>query len=230
MANITFQRNLLLFCTIILSSCTVQTPEPLPTATKVPLPTATNLPSPTPKPTTTPIPATWLNIGIEGSSIQPNVLAYLLNDHPSYSDSLFQTVVHPGLYKLNPDNDSFMPVIASSPIGDWIKTNEYLEQTVEIKSDMKWSDGSFITPDDILYSFNLLRDIAALHIGSNREILLDSSIEVGSTGQIIIKIKGDIASPGITKSLLTFPILQKKYWEKYTIQLFENQSSEQLKK
>ncbi len=74
MANNTFQRNLLLFCTIILSSCTVQTPVPLPTATKVPLPTATNLPSPTPKPTTTPIPATWLNIGIEGSSIQPNVL------------------------------------------------------------------------------------------------------------------------------------------------------------
>ncbi len=94
---------------------------------------------------------------------------------------------------------------------------------------MKWSDGSTLTSDDILYSFNLMRNIASLHLGSNREILLNSSIEVGSTGQIIIKIKSDIASPGMTQSLLTFPIVQKNYWEKYTIQLFENQSSEQLK-
>jgi hypothetical protein len=230
MANKTFQRNLLLLCTIVLSSCTVQTPVPLPTATKVPLPTATNLPSPTPKPTTTPLPATWLNIGIEGSSIQPNVLTYLFNDHPAFSDSLFQAVIHPGLFKLNPDDENLNPVIANSPVDEWIKKDEYLEQTVEIKPGMKWSDGTIFTTDDILYSFNLVRNLASLHLGSNREILFNSSIEVGSTGQIIIKITGDIASPGITKSLLTFPILQKKYWEKYTIQLFENQSSEQLKR
>ena len=170
-----------------------------------------------------------MNIGIEGSSIQPNVLTYLLDDHPSYSDSLFQTIVHPGLYKLNPDNDILLPVIASSPVGDWIRTNEYLEQTIEIKSDMKWSDGSFITPDDILYSFNLLRDYAALHFGSNREILLNSSIELESTGQIKLKVKSDTGTRGLTQSLLTFPILQKEFWEKYTIQIFENQDFENIK-
>lgn len=228
MVNKTFLRNLLLFCTIILSSCTVQTPVPLPTVTKVPLPTATDLPSPTPKPTVTPLPATWLNIGIEGVSIQPNVVTYLLNDHPSYSDSLFQTVVHPGLFKLNPDKDSLIPVIASSPVGEWIKMDEDLEQMIEIKTGAKWNDGSILTTDDILYSFNLLQDIAALHMGSNREILLTSSIEVGSPGQIILKIKSDFASPGITQSLLTFPILQKNYWEKHTNQIFEDQNSEKI--
>ena len=117
----------------------------------------------------------------------------------------------------------------NSPVDEWIKKDEFLEQTVEIKPGMKWSDGSTLTSDDILYSFNLMRNIASLHLGSNREILLNSIIEVGSTEQIIIKIKGDIVSPVMTQSLLTFPIVQKNYWEKYTIQLFENQSSEQLK-
>jgi hypothetical protein len=229
MAKYIIQKILILFCTIILIGCAAQTPIPLLTPTKVPSPTITPLPSPTPIPTATPLPATWLHIGIEGSSIQPNVLTYLINDHPLYSDSLFQAVIHPGLYKLNPDDENLIPVIASSPVGEWIKKDEFLEQTVEMEPGMKWSDGTNLTSDDILYSFNLVRNIASLHLGSNREILLNSSIEVGPTGQIIIKIKGNIASPGNTQSLLTFPIIQKNYWEKYSIQLFENQSSGQLK-
>ncbi len=97
MAKYFIQKILFLFCIIFLAGCAVQTPLPIPTPTNAPLPTRTPLPSATPIPTATPLPATWLNIGIEGSSIQPNVLTYLFNDHPAYSDSLFQTVIHPGL-------------------------------------------------------------------------------------------------------------------------------------
>jgi hypothetical protein len=229
MAKYFIQKILFLFCIIFLAGCTVQTPIPIPTTTNTPLPTTTPLPSITPMPTSTPLPATRLDIGIEGISIQPNVLIYLFNDHPAYSDSLFQTVIHPGLFKLNPDDESLIPIIANSPAGEWIKKNEVLEQTFEIKPGMKWSDGSILTTDDILYSFNLVRNISSLHLGSNREILMNSSIEGGSTDQVIIKIESDIASSGVTQSLLTFPILQKNYWEKYTTQLFSNQYSEKIK-
>jgi hypothetical protein len=229
MANNFVQKIFLLFCTVCISGCTVQTPVPLATMASTPLPTATSLPSITPIPTSTPLPATRLNIGIEGISIQPNVITYLFNDHPSYSDSLFQSVIHPGLYKQNPDDDSLIPVAAIAPFREWIITDEALEQSIVIKAGIKWSDGSILTTDDILYSFELLQNIASLHLGSNREILLSSSIVMGSTDQIIIKIKSNSPSPRITQSLLTFPILQKKYWEKYTFQLFENQNFEKLK-
>jgi hypothetical protein len=228
MANNFVQKIFLLFCTVCIAGCTVQTPIPLAATKSTPLPTTTPLPSITPIPTSTPLPATRLDIGIEGISIQPNVLTYLLNDHPSYSDSLFQTVIHPGLYKLNPDNHSLIPVIASSPEGEWIKTNGVLEQTIEIKPGIKWSDGSFITTDDILYSYNLLKEIASLHLGTNREILLASSIEIDSPSHIKMIVKNDYLSTYLNQSILTFPILQKKYWEKYTIQLFENQYIEQI--
>jgi hypothetical protein len=230
MAKYFIQKILFLFCIIFLAGCTVQTPIPLPTTTKTPLPTTTPLPSITPIPTSTPLPATRMDIGIEGISIQPNVFTYLLNNRPAFSDSLFQTVIHPGLYKLNPDNESLLPVIANSPAAEWKKTDEALEQTIEIKPDIKWSDGTFLTANDILYSFNLLRDIALLHLGSNREILLISSIEIVSNSQIKFKVKSASASFGIEQSLLTFPVLQKNYWEKFTNQLFENQNNTQLNK
>ena len=70
---------------------------------------------------------------------------------------------------------------------------------------------------------------AALHFGSNREILLASSIELESTGQIKLKVKSDTGARGLTQSLLTFPILKKEFWEKYTIQIFENQDFENIK-
>jgi len=228
MAIKNIQKSLLIFFVVILSGCVSQTPLPQPIATYEPVTTATVLPSPSPMPTAVPLPVTRLTIGIEGISIEPNVLNYLLNNHPELSDSLFQSVVHPGLFKPNPGSENLIPVIASSPAVEWTKTNEGVEGVVEIKPDIRWSDGSFLTSDDILYSFNLMKKLASLYLGSNREILLSSSIEEDPNG-IRISYKNDHPQPSIIQSLFTFPILQKNYWELYTNQFFEDQYAEQIK-
>lgn len=148
---------ILTFFTTLLPGCTSPAPVTDIPPTALPAPTVTSIPSPTPLPTPTPLPATRLDIGIAGTSLEPGILAYLMNPHPSYGDSLFQASAHPGLFKLDPATGNLQPVIAINPLADWTSDQARMTRIVTIHSDLAWSNGSKLTADDVVFSFELLK-------------------------------------------------------------------------
>ena len=217
-----FHRSWLLMCVIVISSCTNQQTALIPTQSPTIPSTNTPEPSATPIPTNTPAPTDPLDIGIESKTIQANVLAYLLNDHPTYADSLFHAAAHPGLFKLDAVSGGYSPAIATSLFQGWEDVNNNLELIVDIVPGLKWSDGSSLTSDDILFSFNLIQKLAAIQADSNHHIILEFSLEIISPQQFKFTTSAVSISESASYAMLTFPIMQKGFWENHSNDFFNS--------
>jgi hypothetical protein len=171
------------------------------------------------------LPDTRLTIGLEGSTLEPNGLAFLISNRPSFADSLFHSVVHSGLFKYDNQNGNLLPVLAAEVPGEWVNENDNWTLSVELIPGLVWSDGKPITTDDVKFSFDLLQGLAQMHWGVNREILRSASIEEFAPNKLHLTIHAQDVSNTAALALLTFPVLQKDYWEDQAGRLFDDEAS-----
>ena len=89
---------------------------------------------------------------------------------------------------------------------DWAKTSPttYL---VKIRNDVKWSDGSEFTIDDVIFTIDILKQIPSIY-GSNVQYITNVEIIDDDTVQITI----DHEIPFFEYNLI-FPIMSKTYYE-----------------
>lgn len=212
MSNTFFQRIAFSIIILTLAGCSGKAADHLATPTSTIVPAAENTPSPIPSPTSTPLPDTLLKIGVEGDTLQPGVIAYLFSIHPNFTDSIFHALVHPGLYKLDPRSGDLQPVLAAASAVNWEGQNGVWTLPVQLKPGASWSDGSPITTSDILFSFELLQELAKLHI-IDGEDLLSASISESAPGTLQFTMRSEYTPATAATALLTFPVIQKGFWQ-----------------
>ena len=91
-------------------------------------------------------------------------------------------------------------------VDDWAKTSDttYL---IKIKKDIKWSDGSMLSVEDILYTIDILKQIPSIY-GNNVQYI----VGVDKIDDDTIQITIDHAIPFFEYNLI-FPIMNKAYYE-----------------
>ena len=91
-------------------------------------------------------------------------------------------------------------------VKDWAKTSEttYL---IKIRNDVKWSDGSELTVEDVIFTIDILKQIPSIY-GSNVQYVVRTDKISEDTLQIVI----DHEIPFFEYNLI-FPIMSKSYYE-----------------
>lgn len=91
-------------------------------------------------------------------------------------------------------------------VDDWAKTSDttYL---IKIKKDIKWSDGSMLSVEDILYTIDILKQIPSIY-GNNVQYI----VGVDKIDDDTIQITIDHEIPFFEYNLI-FPIMNKAYYE-----------------
>lgn len=195
----------ILVLSTVLASCsgmaaapTLTVPPPIPTST-IP-------------PTLTPLPLTRLNIGIESSNLTGNILKFILSNQPSFGDSIVAGFTHPGLFKIDPSTGNLIKGVAAGEIQEWLPNGEIWEMEVVLNPDTKWNNGTPISSEDVVFSFNTLQSLTKYQTGINHTIAETLSISATQPGRVKLTLSKDPSMLIGLKSVLTFPILNREYW------------------
>lgn len=91
-------------------------------------------------------------------------------------------------------------------VKDWAKTSEttYL---IKIRNDIKWSDGSQLVVEDVMFTIDILKKIPSIY-GHNVQYI----VNVEKVGEDTLQITIDHEIPFFEYNLI-FPILSKTYYE-----------------
>jgi len=143
------------------------TPGPTPTATMTPTPTPTLRPGETPKPTATPTPTlkatatptptirpvkeVVFKVGVLEDLTTTNIWAMLGPDSSAWNFYMLLNR-YPTLYGLSDVRYDFVPVVADGFPTDLVQEGDSWVSTVKMKEDVKWSDGTEITADDVAFT------------------------------------------------------------------------------
>jgi hypothetical protein len=203
------KRPLLLFVVLILStilaSCSGMAAAPILTVSP-PIPTST-IP-----PTITPLPLTRLNIGIESSNLTGNILKFILSNQPTFGDSIVAGFTHPGLFKIDPSTGNLINVVAAAELQEWQPKGNTWEIEVALNPDMKWNNGTPISSEDVVFSFDAIRTLTTYQTGINHTIVETLFISATQPGSVKLKLSKDPSTLVGLKSGLTFPILNREFW------------------
>ncbi len=129
--------------------------------------------------------------------------------HPYKTEDLYSAQYEDFQYTgmLTRDSDlKFLGNLADN----WKISDDQLTITVNLKKDLKWSDGEPLTADDIQWTFDQFMEPKHAYSSRNLFVKIDS-LKAASATQIIVKLK-EVYAPILDR--LSFRVLPKHIWSK----------------
>jgi len=192
---------LCLFLTLLLASCA---PQPVSVPISIPTPTESSSPAHDPE----------IRFALIGKPHSVNVWQLFDESGATYVDYALRAEYWPRLYHLAPQDSSFQPYAAESLPSEVTQDGRLYSATVKLRPNLKWTDGSFFTADDVAFTvntalaFELRYDWSAYY---PREYLDHVEAVDPSTAKFFFKQKPNV---GVWQyGALQGPIVQKSFWE-----------------
>ncbi|MBI5953072.1 MAG: hypothetical protein HY865_15555 [Chloroflexi bacterium] len=206
-----------LFLALWLSACVPQA-DPVP----VSFPTPTEVPPPTHAPE--------IRFALIGE-IQPvNVWELFDGSGSTYANRALFGEAHPRLYQLSPVDSSLQPLAADGFPSEVTQDGDGYSATVKLRADLKWTDGSPFTAEDVAFTTNT---VLAFEFGYDwgeffpRNYLARAEAVDPSTVKFIFKQKPNM---GVWQyGVLQAPIAQKAFWESVVQKTSESLPNETLR-
>ena len=194
-----------LFLTLLLASCA---PQPVPVAKPTSIPSPTEVPPPAHAPE--------IRFALIGKPHDVNV--WQLFDREAsgatYVDYALRSEYFPRLYHLAPQDSSFQPLVAEGLPSEVIQDGGLYSATVKLRPNLKWTDGSSFTAEDVAFT---VETALAFELGYDwsahypREYLDHVEAVDPSTVKFVFKQKPNV---GVWQyGILQGPIVQKAFWE-----------------
>ena len=194
-----------LFLTLLLASCAPQ-PDVSPVAKPTSISSPTEFPSP--------VHAPEIRFALIGKPHSVNVWQLFDESGATYTDYALRIAYWPRLYHLAPQDSSFQPFAAEGPPSEVIQDGGKYSAVVKIRANLKWTDGSLFTAEDVAFTVNTA---LAFELGYDwgayysREYLDHAEAVDPSTVKFIFKQKPNV---GVWQyGALQGPVVQKAFWE-----------------
>jgi len=147
-------------------------------------------------------------IPVVGGEYIEGVVGYPKNINPLYAvnndiDGDLSRLIYSSLFKYDQNGNLGADLADNVTVSDDGK-----EYTIQIKRDVKWQDGTDLTVDDVLFTFNAIKDSA--YRSPLRPALVNVNAEKVDD-QTIKFVLSDAYAP--FREILTFGILPKSLWE-----------------
>ncbi len=172
--------------------------------------------TPTVSPPQAPAHADEIRFGLIGEPPLSQVNVWELFDETgsTYANRALFSGYYPRLYHLAPVNSSFQPLAADGLPSEVIQDGEGYSATVKLRADLKWTDGSPFTAEDVAFTANTILNYEfGYDWGAYYPLdYLDHAEAVDkSTVKFIFKQK---PNAGVWQyGILQAPIVQKSFWE-----------------
>lgn len=189
-----------LFLTLLLASCV---PQPVPVAEP------NGISSPV-----VPAPAPEIRFALIGEPKEVNVWELFDESGATYNDYALRSEYWPRLYHLAPPDRTFEPLAANGMPSEVIQEGEFYTAAVPLRADLKWTDASPFTAEDVAFTANT---ILAFEFGydwsmySPREYLDHVEAVNPSTVKYYFKQKPNVEV--WQYGALQSPIIQKAFWK-----------------
>ena len=195
--------NVALFLTFLLASC-----EPQPDASRAP----TDIPALIKSSSLAQAPE--IRFALIGKPHAVNVWQLFDESGATYADYALRTDYWPRLYHLAPQDSSFQPYAAEGLPSEVTQDGGLYSASVKLRPNLKWTDGSSFTADDVAFTVNTA---LAFELGYDwstyypREYLDHAEAVDPSTVRFFFKQKPNV---GVWQyGVLQGPIVQKSFWE-----------------
>jgi peptide/nickel transport system substrate-binding protein len=149
---------------------------------------------------------------IAGLQWKPPVNFNPLNSDPDWPGMGNHLLTYETLFAYNMVTGNLDPLLAKD-----LKTVDQSTMQITLQDGTKWSDGQRLTPDDVVYTYNL----AKTNSDVNFSTLFDYVTNVKATGdrQLTVTLNPKQLNPGFVKNFFTqIKILPKHIWESRTPQ------------
>src|SRR5271157_5272760 len=135
--------------------CASCRPQPFDLAQGKPAPVSTAVSSPSTAPTATSIPhASKIRFALIGNVTPVNVWAFFDAKGYSYNNYAMMSGYWPRLYQLSIPDRNFEPMAASGMPSPFQQEGNFSTATIPLRSDIKWTDGTPFTADDVAFTVN----------------------------------------------------------------------------
>ncbi len=176
-------------------------------------PTATAIPSPAATPTAQTPHAAEIRFALIGAVSDPNVWALFDTSGYSYNTYAVRSGYWPRLYRLTIPDGKFEPQAAAGMPSPVQQESAYFTAMVPLRPDLKWTDGSPFTADDVAFTVNTA---LAFQLGFDWRAYYDPSwldhAEATSAHTVKFYLK-KLPSVGEWQyGALQGPVVQKAYW------------------
>ncbi len=188
--------------TLILASCVPQ-PAPVAEPTIIPSPIATVVTH-----------APEIRFALIGQPQDVNVWELFDVTGASYADYALRSEYWPRLYHLAPPESTFESLAADGMPSAVVQDGDLYSSTVKLRTDLKWTDGSAFTADDIAFTVNTA---LAFELGFDwsayysPEVIARVETVDASAVKFYFKQQPNVA--GWQYGALQGPIVQKAFWE-----------------
>ena len=177
-----------------------------------PVPTST--PSPAPAPTATSIPhGSEIRFALIGNVTPVNVWALFDAKGYSYNNYAVMSGYWPRLYQLSIPDRNFEPMAASGMPSSFQQEGSFYTATVPLRSDLKWTDETPFTADDVAFTVNTAVPFQLgfdWHDFYNPDFIDHAEAVDAHTVKFYFKKQPNV---GVWQySALQGPIVQKAYW------------------
>ena len=191
----------------VLGACS-HSPAPL-----VPTPTA-SLPAPAASATAAQTPhAAEIKFALVGSVTDANVWALFDSKGYSYNNYAVRSAYYPRLYHLTVPDGKFEPQAAAGMPSPVQQEGAFFTATVPLRSDLKWTDGSPFTADDVAFTVNTA---LSFQLGFDWHAFYDPTYLDHSEGVDAHTVKFFFKkAPNVAAwqyGALQGPVVQKAYW------------------
>jgi peptide/nickel transport system substrate-binding protein len=129
----------------------------------------------------------------------------------------FFDYVYHGLYYFNPVKGELIPQLADGQ-AQWSKDQKTL--TVKLRTDVKWHDGEPFTADDVVYTYNVLKDHVVLDTYKLWSDTRLKDVRSGEGNTVVFELNDKF--PSLPNYLSTLYIVPKHIFEKEDPETFQN--------
>jgi peptide/nickel transport system substrate-binding protein len=177
--------------------------------------TSSAIPSPSADPTATAMPhADEIRFALIGNVTPVNVWALFDSKGYSYNNYAVMSGFYPRLYQLSIPDRSFEPMAASGAPSPVQPEGNFYTATVPLRSDLKWTDGTPFTADDVAFTVNTALSFQLgfdWHDFYNPDYLDHADAVDAHTVKFYFKKQPNV---GVWQyGALQGPLVQKAYWE-----------------
>ena len=183
--------------------------------TAAPAPTSIPSPKPSPAPTATSVPhASEIRFALIGNVTPVNVWALFDAKGYSYNNYAVMSGYWSRLYQLSIPDRSFETMAASGMPSLFVQEGNLYAATVPLRSDLKWTDGTPFTADDVAFTVNTAVSFQLgfdWHDFYNPDFIDHAEAVDAHTVKFYFKKQPNV---GVWQyGALQGPIVQKAYWE-----------------
>ncbi len=191
---------------VLLTSCARPVAVELPTPTTIPSPAAATATANTPH-------AAEIRFALVGNVTSPNVWALFDSSGYSYNNYAVRSGYWPRLYRLTIPDGQFQPQAAAGMPSPVQPEGALLAATVALRTDLKWTDGSPFTAEDVAFTVNTA---LAFQLGFDWRAYYDPSwldhAEAVDAHTVKFYFKKAPNVAAWQYGALQGPVVQKAYW------------------